>query len=361
MNRLEQLLKSHNRPITVREIRLTSQVIRVRIQPINRMTKNGDPGLRTKLAHLKNLCPDLAAELGVESISAVGDSEGFWLEVARPDRQFVKASEIPVPDGYEVPIKLGIDIVGNPVVLDASNPSTPNILIGGTTGSGKSQLLHCAVEGLVTSTHPDEVKVILIDTNATPREIDNPSLANEDGMAVWRGIQHVVGVIREPSKAREMLERLEAIIRQRYAGAEWSVRYVMVTDELADLVSDPIHGKDIGNLITNIAKISRKKGVTLIAATQRPSADVVKGLMKANFPVRLGLTVASYHDSRVVIDRGGCEGLLGKGDALLRIGAKVTRLQCGYVTDEDISALREVRVKKKKPYEWIYELAKKAR
>ena len=219
----------------------------------------------------------------------------------------------------------------------------PHLLIAGTTGSGKSVCINCLLLSLIYKATPDEVKFILID----PKMVE---------LGVYNKIPHLyTDVVTDPKKASgalqwsvvEMLKRYRLFAdegvrdletynsRMVQAGEEAMPQVVIVIDELADLMMAA--SKEVEESICRIAQMGRAAGIHLVVATQRPSSDVITGLMKANIPSRIAFSVASAMESRIIMDQSGAEKLLGKGDMLFSpIGAgKPVRIQGAYVSDEE--------------------------
>jgi S-DNA-T family DNA segregation ATPase FtsK/SpoIIIE len=319
----------------------------------NRELLNGKRGTKTRIAHLKTLAPDLAAELGVSHVKVVSGKGGVWLEIPKAKPDLVLAREINELGGAvggEVPLVLGRDTNGEVAWVDLSNPSTPHVLVAGTTGSGKSILLHALAYGLIANTNPCDVNMIMIDTHSPVNPNTLTTIADEDGLGVWRNCLHVYKgeVVTTPRRALEILKAAEKLVRHRLSSnSKEGVRYVIFIDELVDLFLHPECGGEIQAVLIKILQNARKCGVSVVAATQRPSHDVCSGLLKANFPVRVAMTVASSVDSRVVLGMsgGGAEYLNEKGDGILRVGMKLTRFQGAWVGDEDVRGA-EARWKK---------------
>ena len=241
---------------------------------------------------------------------------------------------------------LGKDIAGTAQVADLCK--MPHLLIAGSTGSGKSVCVNSIIISFLFRSGPEDVKLILID----PKVVE---------LAEYNGIPHLLmPVVTEPRKAAGALGASVAEMERRYKlFAENNVRDIksynklaeqypalehlpyiaIVIDELADLMM--VAGKEVEDYICRIAQKARAAGIHLIIATQRPSVDVITGLIKANVPSRIAFAVSSQIDSRTILDSGGAEKLLGNGDMLfLPVGAaKPTRIQGTYVTDEEISAV----------------------
>ncbi len=302
-----------------------------------------------KLARITNLSGDLALSLGVvnvriapipDKISTVG------IEVPNKKVSTVFLRDILESNNFygaksKLSFALGKDIGGNCIVGNISK--LPHLLIAGTTGSGKSVCMNSLILSLLFKAKPDEVKLIMID----PKMVE---------LGIYNGIPHLyVPVVTDPKKAAgalqwsvvEMLKRYrafsEAGVRdldaynriQREQQLDTLPRVVIVIDELADLML--VASKDVEESICRVAQMGRAAGMHLVIATQRPSADVITGLMKANIPSRIAFAVSSALESRIILDQGGAEKLIGFGDMLYSpIGAgKPTRIQGSYVSDEE--------------------------
>lgn len=342
---LEKALEDHNRPVEVLAWDVTPRLIRVRVRPLHRRLSSGRASLyKTTVGQLKGLIPDLEVELGMAPISIVTEKGELWIETPRASSSPVLTRYVQVEEGrWKLPLLLGKATSGKDLIVDLTSPPISNVLIGGTTGSGKTILLHSFIYGLCRWTSPAEVSLILVDTNSPdPNLVGNLTLREGGGLGVWRGAAHLHSLVTQPQEGLAMFRGIERLLEKRYReGSPPTPRYVVVIDELADLLGDSGYGDQIHSLIGSIAQISRKKGVHLIAATQRPSADVIKGMAKANFPCRVAMTTASGVDSRVIIDQKGAERLNGRGDGLLRVGMEVTRFQGALVEDEDVERVRK--------------------
>ena len=244
------------------------------------------------------------------------------------------------PDPLLMP--LGLDVSGQPIA--ASIGKMPHCLIAGTTGSGKSVIINAWISTMLFRTRPEELRLILVD----PKRVE---------MAAYNNIPHLLTpVINEPEitlralrwTVNEMQERYKqfAAVHARnldsynqIPGIEKKPYIVFMIDELADLMM--FAGNDVETLITRIAQLARATGIHLVLATQRPSVDVITGLMKANIPARLAFNVSSMIDSRVIIDMPGAEKLLGKGDMLFLPPdqAKPKRIQGPYITEKEVTEL----------------------
>jgi S-DNA-T family DNA segregation ATPase FtsK/SpoIIIE len=324
------------------------------------------PGV--KVAEVSNLAADLARSLsvaGVRVVSPLPRRDTVGLEVPRADRQAVYLRELmessPVAaEGMALPLYLGKDAVGMPIVTDLAE--MPHMLIAGTTGSGKSVCINSIILGLTLTRRPSQVRMVMVD----PKMVE---------LATFEDIPHLLcPVISDMARAAEVLAWAAARMDDRYRllkrakvrniadfnrldQAELRKRLgfpedprgdcqplglpyiVVIVDELADLVMTA--GKEVQTHIVRIAQKARAVGIHLVLATQRPSVDVVTGLIKSNVSCRLSFQVASRLESRIVLDQNGAEVLLGKGDMLLLLpgAAKVTRGQGTFVHDTEIRAV----------------------
>ena len=311
-----------------------------------------------KISKITNLADDIALNLaasGVRIEAPIPNKAAVGIEV--PNKQ---GSSVNIRTIFENPqfrnaaspltIALGMDIAGNVVTTDLTR--MPHLLIAGSTGSGKSVCINAIITSFLYKSSPEDVKLILID----PKVVE---------LAEYNGIPHLMmPVVTEPKKAAGALGGAVAEMEKRYRlFAENSVRDIksfnklvaaqpelalekmpyiaVVIDELADLMM--VSGKEVEDYICRLAQKARAAGIHLIVATQRPSVDVITGLIKANIPARIAFAVSSQVDSRTILDAGGAEKLLGMGDMLfLPLGAsKPIRVQGTYVKDEEISSVIE--------------------
>lgn len=244
------------------------------------------------------------------------------------------------PDPLLMP--LGLDVSGKPLVTSIAK--MPHCLIAGTTGSGKSVIINTWISTILFRTRPEELRLILVD----PKRVE---------MAPYNNIPHLLTpVINEPEVTLRALRWTVNEMQERYKqfaavharnlesynqipGIEKKPFIVFIIDELADLML--FAGNDVETLITRIAQLARATGIHLVLATQRPSVDVITGLMKANIPARLAFNVSSMVDSRVIIDMPGAEKLLGKGDMLFLPPdqAKPRRIQGPFITEKEVLEL----------------------
>ena len=350
--KLEKTLESFGVQARVTEVSCGPSLIRYEVQP--------GPGV--KVSKIVNLADDIALQLAAADVRMEAPIPGksvIGIEVPRKDSVSVYFRDILENSRFfEMPSKLtcayGQDIAGNPVIGDLA--SMPHLLIAGTTGSGKSVCMNTMICSILFKATPDEVKFIMID----PKQVE---------FVIYEGLPHLITpVVTDPKKAagalkwalREMENRYTLFNQNRVrnlAGynelveneADRLPQIVIFIDELADLMM--VAAKDVEASICRLAQKARAAGIHLVIATQRPSVDVITGLIKANIPSRIALSVSSQTDSRTILDVGGAEKLLGKGDMLyMPIGySKPLRVQGAWLSDADAAAILDHYKKQGEP------------
>jgi S-DNA-T family DNA segregation ATPase FtsK/SpoIIIE len=337
------------------EFDVTGKVVAVESGPvISRFEFQPDPGI--KVNRIANLDNDLALALKATRIRVVAPIPGksaVGIEVPNRERSLVYLKNGLVDEDFEnhpspLAIVLGEDITGRPVSEDIA--IMPHMLIAGTTGSGKSVCINSLIASILYHSTPDDVRFLMID----PKRLELP---------MYNPIPHLLRrAITEPKEAVNELEKLVQIMEMRYRDfAREGVRDIdgynekmrkkggrnkpyllVVVDELADLMLTA--PSEIEENITRLAQMSRAVGIHLVLATQRPSVDVITGLIKANFPCRIAFQVASKTDSRTILDMNGAESLLGRGDMLFLPPGKgtPTRLHGAYIAADEVSGISQL-------------------
>ncbi len=328
------------------------------------------PAPGVKINKIVGLSDDLALTLRATSVRIVAPIPGkavIGIEIPNQDRETVRFKEVVVSPKFEnnrakLSICLGKDIIGNPVVAELEK--MPHLLIAGATGAGKSVALNTMICSFLYKAAPDEVKLIMVD----PKRIE---------LTMYDGIPHLITpVVTDVKKAtnalfwavREMERRYELLSEMKVRNlAQYNQKIakalkkkgppkedateesrpeplpliVIIIDELADLMM--VASRDVEVALTRLAQMARAAGIHLILATQRPSVDVLTGIIKANFPTRLSFQVSSKTDSRTILDTNGAETLLGKGDMLfMPPGAgKLQRIHGAYISETELNRITE--------------------
>ncbi len=317
------------------------------------------PGVR--VSRIANLSDDLALALKAVAVriqAPVPGTDTVGIEIPNEVRETVCLKELLSSQLFQeakslLTLALGKDIAGAPAVADLA--TMPHLLVAGATGAGKSVGINSIILSLIYKARPEEVQLLLID----PKRVE---------MAIYANLPHLVHpVVTEMQLAKNALEWAVSEMERRYTAiAKAGVRnitdynakvsafgnapppgledlefmpyLVIVIDELADLML--VAAKEVETSIVRLAQLARAAGIHLILATQRPSVDVVTGLIKANFPCRISFQVTSKHDSRTILDTVGAEHLLGKGDMLFKpSGGKFRRMHGAFVSDQNVNAV----------------------
>lgn len=329
-----------------------------------------EPAPGVKINKIVTLTDDLSLALRTSSIRIVAPIPGkaaIGIEVPNTNREMVKFKEVVVSTAFDrstskLTLCLGKDIVGKPIV--AALEKMPHLLIAGATGTGKSVALNAMICSLLYKATPDEVKLIMVD----PKRIE---LSNYDGIPHLitpvvtnpkKATNALFWAVREMERRYEMLSEMKARNIQQYNQKIEKTKkqdkddvpeklpyVVVVIDELADLMM--LSSRDVEVALTRLAQMARAAGIHLILATQRPSVDVLTGIIKANFPTRLTFQVSSKTDSRTIIDTVGAENLLGSGDMLfLPPGtAKLQRIHGAYISETELTRITEFLRRQEKP------------
>ena len=318
------------------------------------------PGVR--ISRIKNLEDDIAlslAALGIRIIAPIPGKGTIGIEVPNAKKSLVSmrtllGSEKFQHNNYSLPIALGKKIDNDNFIVDLT--SMPHLLMAGATGQGKSVGVNAILISLLYKKHPSQLKFVLIDPKKVElslyRVIENHFLAKLPGEeeAIITDTKKVVHTLNalciemdnrydllKEAGARNIKEYNEKFIRRRLnpqKGHQYLPFIVLVIDEFADMIMTA--GKEIEMPIARLAQLARAVGIHLIIATQRPSVNIITGTIKANFPSRIAFKVSSKIDSRTILDMGGAEQLIGKGDMLISHHGEITRLQCVFVDTPEV-------------------------
>lgn len=345
--KLQSTLKSFGVNVTITDISVGPTVTRYEIQP--------EQGV--KVSKITNLTDDIKLNLAATDIrieAPIPGKAAVGIEVPNKENSAVLLRELFESPQFKdskssIAFAVGKDLAGQPVVTDIAK--MPHLLIAGQTGSGKSVCINTLIMSIIYKYHPDDVKLIMID----PKVVE---------LSVYNGIPHLlIPVVTDPKKAsgalnwavQEMVERynkfaelgvrdmkgynnkISSVKGSEEAGYEPMPQIVIIVDELADLMM--VAPGEVEDAICRLAQMARAAGIHLIIATQRPSVNVITGLIKANIPSRIAFSVASAIDSRTILDGAGAEKLLGKGDMLFYPSGypKPVRLQGAFVSDSEVS------------------------
>lgn len=318
-----------------------------------------EPAPGVKINRIVSLSDDLALSLRAPSIRVypIPGKATIGIEVPNRDRATVALRDILASEQFQksqslLTLALGKDIFGNPVVTDLAK--MPHLLVAGATGSGKSVSVNTMIASILYKASPQQVKMLMID----------PKLLE---LSVYGDIPHLISpVITDPKGASEALKKMVFEMERRYrllaeqgcrnidtfnrqVSPEQRLPYIVVfIDELADLMFTA--PTDVETAIARLAQMARASGIHLILATQRPSVDVITGLIKANFPARISFQVTTRIDSRTILDTQGAEQLLGMGDMLFMVpGVRLTRIHGAFVSENEIRKITDFIKKQGQP------------
>jgi S-DNA-T family DNA segregation ATPase FtsK/SpoIIIE len=374
----EQKLADNARTLetVLKNFRVRGEIMEVKVGPVVTLYEL-EPVPGTKSATIINLADDIARSMSAVTarIAVVPGRSVIGIELPNDTRETVWLREIMDSEAFQasehkLPLALGKDIGGNPMVVDLAR--MPHLLIAGTTGSGKSVGINAMILSLLYHLPPEQCRLIMVD----PKMLE---------LSVYDGIPHLLTpVVTDPKKAvqalkwavremesrykamatlgvrniegynarvAELVEKGERVMRQVQVGFDRDRRepiyeeqpmdlrplpyIVIVVDEMADLML--VAGKEIEAAIQRLAQMARAAGIHLIMATQRPSVDVITGTIKANFPTRISFMVTSKIDSRTILGEAGAEQLLGQGDMLyMKAGGRITRVHGPFVADSEV-------------------------
>lgn len=344
--KLEQTLESFGVNARVMQIHRGPTVTRYEVQP----------AVGVKVSKIVNLADDIALALAAKDIrieAPIPGKSAIGIEVPNSEVAVVSLREVLESGTYQdsegkLNVGLGRDISGEPIIANLAK--MPHLLVAGATGSGKSVCINGIITSILFKAKPHEVKLMMID----PKMVE---------LNMYNGIPHLLApVVTDARRASMALKKVVVEMEKRYelfaksgtrnidlynqsviqSGSGKPLPFIVViVDELADLMM--VAAGDVEDAICRLAQMARAAGIHLIIATQRPSVDVITGVIKANIPSRIAFGVSSMTDSRTILDMGGAEKLLGRGDMLyLPMGAsKPTRVQGAFVSDEEVEAVVE--------------------
>ena len=356
-NRIVDTLKNYN--IGIKQIKATigPTVTLYEIIP--------DAGIR--ISKIKNLEDDIAlslSALGIRIIAPIPGKGTIGIEVPNKKKSIVSmksllSSKKFIESDMELPITLGKTISNETFIVDLTK--MPHLLMAGATGQGKSVGINAIITSILYKKHPAEVKFVLVDPKKIELSIFNKierhylaKLPESDDAIIIENdkvINTLNSLCREMDKRYELLkdamtrnikEYNEKFISRKLNpenGHTFLPYIVLVIDEFADLIMTA--GKEVETPLARLAQLSRAVGIHLIIATQRPSVNVITGLIKANFPARIAFRVTSKIDSRTILDTGGAEQLIGRGDLLYSQSNDLTRIQCGFIDTSEVEKLSE--------------------
>ena len=312
------------------------------------------PAEGVRVSKIANLADDIALSLAAQSIrieAPIPGKQAVGIEIPNKENEVVHLRDIIETEEFvnhksKLALALGKNVAGEAVIADVAK--MPHVLIAGSTGSGKSVCINTLITSILYKAKPNEVKLLMVD----PKVVE---------LSVYNGIPHLlIPVVTDPKKAagalswavQEMVNRYSLFAEkgvrdikgynaaiEKEGGTGKLPQIVIIIDELADLMM--VAAKEVEDAICRLAQMARAAGMHLVIATQRPSVDVITGIIKANIPSRIAFAVSSQVDSRTILDTAGAEKLLGKGDMLFYpSGApKPTRVQGSYVADEEVEKI----------------------
>jgi len=341
---------------TLKEFKIDARVTGIRKGPVITMFELlPSPGV--KLSSIVNLQDNIALRLAasrVRIIAPIPGKHAVGIEVPNEKRAIVSFSSLLESEEFresdaEIPVILGKDISGGNQVIDLTR--TPHLLIAGATGSGKSVCVNSLIASVLYSRDPRNVKLLLVDPKIVELKLYNgiPHLLTPVIIDTKKAIQALQWCLYEMERRYSLLDSqgvrdiksLNMRIRERRFAIEPMPYILVIVDEFADLMATS--GKDLEAIVARLAAMSRAVGIHLVLATQRPSVDVITGLIKANFPSRIAFMVAGKTDSRIIIDAVGAEKLLGRGDMLFTSAWDPfpSRMQGAFLAENEIERMAD--------------------
>ncbi len=349
--KLAEILKN-----TLEEFKISAEVTGIQKGPVITMFEIL-PAPGVKLSKIVNLADNIALRLAasrVRIVAPIPGKQAVGIEIPNKHRSIVSLRQVVgsaefMDNKYEIPLALGMDITGNIQVVDLAQ--MPHLLIAGATGSGKSVCVNSIICSILCKRSPEEVKLLLIDPKIVELKYYNdiPHLLTPVITEAKKAFQALQYCISEMERRYALLDSLcvrdirayNKKIKKKHIATTPLPYIVIVIDEFADLIATS--GKEMESILARLAAMSRAVGIHLALATQRPSIDVITGLIKANIPSRIAFMVASKFDSRIIIDAVGAEKLLGQGDMLFVSSwyPFPTRIQGAFISEEEVEELIE--------------------
>jgi len=377
----EQLEQNKNQIIkTLNDFNITITSIRATVGPTVTLYEI-TPSAGVRISKIKNLEDDIAlalAALGIRIIAPIPGKGTIGIEVPNIHKQIVSMKSVIQSEKFqsstmELPLALGKNISNEVFITDLAK--MPHLLMAGATGKGKSVGINSILISLLYKKHPSELKFVLVDPKkvelsiyATIEKHYLAKLPNEED-AIITDVRKVVNTLNslciemddrydllKKAQVRNIKEYNEKFIARKLNplnGHKFLPYFVLIIDEFADLIMTA--GKEVELPIARLAQLARAIGIHLIVATQRPSVNVITGLIKANFPARISFAVSSSIDSKTILDTKGAEQLIGQGDMLLSIGSELIRLQCAFIDTPEVDRIGKF-INKQQGYGGAYDL-----
>jgi S-DNA-T family DNA segregation ATPase FtsK/SpoIIIE len=312
---IERLLASHRVPVRVAGGAVTPRWIRYELAP----------AAGARIATIRNLSEELSLALGVPDVRLGREGQRLTLDVSRPDAKPVRLLALLGQLSHLPPYTacLGLAEDGRPLLIRLASPDVAHVLVAGTTGSGKTELMRTLLVSLALTHRQSQLQLALLDPKAR-------------GFAPLASLQHLMApVVTSPAQCVALLQRLVVEMERRDEAGLSSPHIVVAVDEMTDLLTSA--GKAAETALARLAQRGREAGIHLVAGAQKPASTVLGPLLKANFPARLVGRVASVEDARVAtgVAGSGAERLLGRGDFLVVAAGGLTRFQAAWIAAQD--------------------------
>ncbi len=365
---IEKTLNEFGVPVRVAGYRIGPTVLQYAVEPgfLEKVNDEGDIVKRkVKVSQISALKRDLSLALSVDRLRIEAPIPGtsfVGIEIPNISSSVVRLKSVMKTDEFiqmpsRLKLALGLDVSGNPILADLSR--MPHLLIAGTTGAGKSVCITALITCLIMNNPPEELKLAILDPKMVELVRFNglPHLLGKVETEISRMLGILAWAVQEMESRYRLLESIHARdidsynIKARRRGRDFLPKIVIVIDELADLMMSAPEQTE--GYLVRLAQMARATGIHLIVATQRPSTDIITGLIKANFPARISFMMATSIDSRVVLDKNGAETLMGRGDMLILNPDEtgLLRAQCVMVDDREIEGIISYWQSKDSPLE----------